>query len=225
MFVRQFPIGGDRNYAYLVADPATKQAAVVDVSYSPRTVWDFAQAHGYEIAYVFSTHGHGDHTNGNDEMQRLSGRRALLFGDVDPVTGIALADGVELPLGQLCIQVIHTPGHTADGMCLYVRNPVASSNAEASSGVVFTGDTLFVGKVGGTDFGPGARAEYDSLHLKLMALPDDTRVLPGHNYGAAPESTINHERETNPFLIQPDFDHFVWLKQNWAAYKQEHGIA
>ncbi|MBN1937262.1 MAG: MBL fold metallo-hydrolase [Anaerolineae bacterium] len=219
MFVKQFLIGGDRNYAYLIADRTTKQAAAIDVSYSPQKVWDFAQANGYEIAYVFSTHGHGDHTNGNAEMRRLSGKQALLFGDVDPATGLRLADGVQLPLGELRIQIIHTPGHTQDAMCLYVQGP------SASPGVVLTGDTLFVGKVGGTDFGAGARAEYDALHNKLLILPDDTRVLPGHNYGVAPESTIVHERETNPFLTQPDFDHFVWLKQNWVAYKAEHGIA
>ncbi len=90
---------------------------------------------------------------------------------------------------------------------------------------VFTGDTLFVGKVGGTDLGEGARTEYDSLHQRLLALPDDTRVYPGHDVGVAPKSTIGHERETNPFLLQLDFEAFVNLKRNWAAYKKEHGIA
>jgi len=217
LLIKQFSVGGDRNFAYLVADSATKQAAVIDVSYAPRTVWQFAQTNGYRIVYLFSTHRHGDHTNGNAEMQALSSRPALLFGDQDPLTGLRLVDGVELPLGDLRITIIHTPGHTPEAMCLYVRHPAGGP------GALFTGDTLFVGKVGGTDFGSGARAEYESLQ-RLMRLPDDTRVLPGHDYGISPESTIARERETNPFLLQPDFDHFVWLKQNWLTYKLEHGI-
>jgi hydroxyacylglutathione hydrolase len=118
-----------------------------------------------------------------------------------------------LPLGNLEITILHTPGHTSDAICFYIGD------------AVFTGDTLFVGKVGGTDFGAGAQAEYDSLRQKLLALPGGTRVFPGHDVGVAPESTIAHEQETNPFLVQPDFESFLHLKRTWAAYKKEHGIA
>jgi len=77
--------------------------------------------------------------------------------------------------------------------------------------------------VGGTDLGPGARREWDSLQ-KLMELPDNTEVWPGHNYGVAPTSTIRHERDTKPFLLQPTFDAFIDLKANWLDYKKKHGI-
>jgi glyoxylase-like metal-dependent hydrolase (beta-lactamase superfamily II) len=213
MFVRQFLIGGDRNFAYLIADDASKQAVVVDPSYSPGTIVDFAHQQGYTIQYIFSTHGHYDHTNGNAEIEKLTGTAPLLFGDTDPQTGIKVAGGAIFPLGELRVTVIHTPGHTTDSICLYIGD------------AVFTGDTLFVGKIGGTDFGKQAKTEYYSLHQKLLTLPDETRVFPGHNYGVAPESTIGHERETNPFLLQPDFEAFVDLKRNWTAYKQAHGIA
>ena len=116
-------------------------------------------------------------------------------------------------MGNLTIQIIHTPGHTDDSVCLYVGD------------AVFTGDTLFIGKIGGTDFGDHARQQYDSLHKKLLILPDATRVFPGHNVGVAPESTILHERETNPFLLQPDVEAFIDLKRNWLEYKKTHGIA
>ena len=92
-------------------------------------------------------------------------------------------------------------------------------------GKLVTGDTLFVGKVGGTDYGAGARAEYDSLHRKLMVLPDETEVWPGHDVGVAPRSTIGHEKRTNPFLRCEDFAAFVELKRNWLEYKRRHGIA
>jgi glyoxylase-like metal-dependent hydrolase (beta-lactamase superfamily II) len=213
MFVKQFLIGGDRNFAYLIADESTRKAAMIDPSYHPEMVVDFAQKHGYTIDYVFNTHGHDDHTNGNEEVEKLTGKRPVLFGETDSATGIMVKDQARFPLGELEILILHTPGHTEDSICLYVGD------------AVFTGDTLFVGKIGGTDFGQQARTEYDSLQQKLMTLPDDTRVFPGHHYGAAPQSTIGHERQTNPFLLQPDFEAFVHLKKNWTAYKKEHGIA
>jgi hydroxyacylglutathione hydrolase len=212
MFIKQFLTGGDRNFGYLAADDSTKLAAIIDPSYDPERIVEFARKHGYTIQYVFNTHGHYDHTNGNGVIKRLTGKDPLLFGDMYPVTGMTVSDGARFSLGELEITVIHTPGHTNDSICLYIGN------------AVFTGDTLFVGMIGGTDFGAQARAEYESLHQKLMTLPDSTRVFPGHNYGVAPESTIGHERQTNPFLIQPDFESFVDLKRNWDAYKKEHGI-
>ncbi len=213
MFVKQFHMGGDRNLGYLVADPASRQAAVIDPSYTPEQIVAFAQKEGYEIVYVLNTHRHEDHTNGNETMAALTGVRALGYGDRDPRTGLRLVDGARLPLGALSIEVLHTPGHAPDALCFW------------ADGALFTGDTLFVGKVGGTDFDAGARAEYHSLHEKLLALPDDTIVYPGHDVGVAPTSTIGHERATNPFLLQPDFEAFVHLKRNWLAYKEEHGIA
>lgn len=213
MFVKQFATGGDRNFGYLEADEGTGQAAVIDASYSPEAIVAFARDNGYTIAYAFSTHGHGDHTNGNAALAALTGVKPLLFGDREPTTGRAVTDGARFPLGDLEIAVIHTPGHSDDSVCLHIGD------------AVFTGDTLFVGKVGGTDLEEGARAEYRSLHDKLMALPGDTRVFPGHNVGVTPQSTIAHERATNPFLLQPDLESFIDLKRNWAAYKLEHGIA
>jgi len=212
VFVKQFRTGGDRNFGYLVADKVMRKAAVIDPSFSPKRIVEFARDNHYEIAYVFNTHDHFDHTNGNDVIETLTGKRALLFGSTDPETGVTVEDGARFPLGDLEIKIYHTPGHTRDSICIYIGD------------AVFTGDTLFVGKVGGTDFGAGARAEYDSLHQKLLTLPDDTRVLPGHDYGTRPESTIAQERQTNPFLTQPDFEAYVDLKRNWASYKREHGI-
>ena len=213
MFVKQFLTGGDRNYGYLAADDASKLALIVDPSYSPEVIYEFSSKHGYEIEYVFCTHNHYDHTNGNETMMKLSGVRPLMLGDADTKTGTVVEDGSKFPLGDLAITVLHTPGHTSDSICLYVGD------------TLFTGDTLFVGKVGGTGFGDDARAEYDSLHSKIMTLPDSTRVLPGHNYGTAPESTILNEKQTNPFLLRPDFESFVDLKRNWLEYKRKHGIA
>ena len=147
-----------------------------------------------------------------------------------------MEDGDELELGSLRAKVLHTPGHTADSICLLVDNKL------------MTGDTLFVGKVGGTDYGvrtvlgkllrsivgksggedygaqARARAEYDSLFGKLLKLADEVQVWPGHDYGIRPSSTIGDERRENPFLLCPSLEAFVDLKRNWIQYKREHGI-
>ncbi|MCP3685292.1 MAG: MBL fold metallo-hydrolase [bacterium] len=221
MFVKQFLVGDDQNFAYLVADERSKSAVIIDPSYAPTSIYDFAISEGYTIRYVFITHDHYDHTNGNYDIFTLTGCKPLFYGNIDLISGITICNGVRLPFDYYEhreatvpeVRIIHTPGHTEDSMCLYIGD------------AVFTGDTLFVGKVGGTEDEVFARQLYNSLmHGDLSALPETTRVFPGHDYGAFPESTILQEYMHNPFLIQPDFESFYYLKQNWAAYKREHGI-
>jgi hydroxyacylglutathione hydrolase len=211
MIFEQIPTGGDRNFAYLIGDETTRHAAVVDPANDPDAVLARLAAHGLELRFVINTHGHFDHAGGNDRM--LTRTRARL------VTGGSggIEDGATLALGGVELVFLHTPGHTDDSLCVLAREPDAP-------GRLVTGDTLFVGKVGGTDHGAGARAEYDSLHHKLLALPDETEVWPGHDVGVAPHSTIGHERRTNPFLLCPDFAAFVELKRTWLEYKRLHGI-
>jgi len=212
MYLKQFRTGGDRNFGYLVADEQSKQAFVVDPSNNPAMIVDDACEQGFTIRHVFCTHDHYDHVNGNEEIARLTGIIPLLYGSVCPETGVRVEDGAVFPLGNIDVRIIHTPGHTLDSMCIYAGD------------ALFTGDTLFIGKVGGTDLGVQAEEEYNSLHEKLMVLPENVRVFPGHDYGTASQSTIGDEKETNPFLLQPDLDAFIDLKRNWAAYKKEHGI-
>jgi len=213
VLIEQLSTGGDRNLAYVVMDEDTRRAAIIDPSYAPERVVAAARAHNAEITYVFCTHDHHDHTNGNAAVERMTGVKPLLYRDRDPATTILVEHDAAFPLGGLTIRILHTPGHTPDSICLLICD------------AVFTGDTLFVGKVGGTDLGAGARTEYASLHERLLRLPGETRVFPGHDVGVSPESTIAHERTTNPFLLRPDVASFIDLKRNWAQYKKEHGIA
>ena len=213
MYIHQFRTGGDRNFGYLVGDNESKRALVVDPSFSPEDIVDFAEAHGWKILYAFCTHDHHDHTNGNADFEARTGLRPLIFDNTEPRTGKRVENDAEFPVGGLTAKILHTPGHTQDSICLHIGD------------AVLTGDTLFVGKVGGTDLEDGARTEYASLHEKLLTLPSETRVFPGHDYGTSPESTIGREAETNPFLLRTDFESFVDLKRNWAEYKKAHGIA
>ncbi len=213
MIVEQFETGGDRNFAYLCADEKWKIAMVVDPSYDPDALALYAEDWGLKIQYVFNTHRHDDHTNGNERMRKLTGRHAVAYGDVEDITQTKILHGSRLPLGDYEVEVIHTPGHTEDSICLRVDD------------ALFTGDTLFVGKVGGTTTEAQAREEYESLHQQLMVLPDTVRIFPGHDFGVERTSTIGREKETNPFLLRADFDAFFELKQTWLEYKKRHGIA
>jgi hydroxyacylglutathione hydrolase len=213
MIVEQFRTGGDRNFGYLVADEVSKDAIVIDASYDPAMIVRFAAERGFTIRFVFSTHGHDDHTNGNEAIRSLTGLVPLLYTQTCQVTGLSVEDGAIFSFGSLEATILHTPGHTKDSICIRVGD------------ALFTGDTLFVGKVGGTGTEAEALDEYGSLHRKLMLLPGETIVYPGHDYGLSPVSSIGTERTSNPFVLQKDFNAFLALKQNWAAYKILHQIA
>jgi glyoxylase-like metal-dependent hydrolase (beta-lactamase superfamily II) len=211
MIFEQIPTGGDRNFAYLIGDETTRRAAVVDPANDPDGVLARLEARGLRLEWVIHTHDHPDHAGDSEVILRRTGARLLAWsaGTIDP--------GTPLSLGGVTLAFLHTPGHSPDSICVLASEP-------GSPGKLITGDTLFVGKVGGTDLGAGARAEYDSLRRKLLALPDATEVWPGHDVGVAPSSTIGHERRTNPFLLRESFEDFVELKRNWLEYKRQRGI-
>lgn len=211
MIFEQIRIGADRNFAYLIADEQSREAAIVDPAFDQPKVLAALASRDLELLYVVNTHGHGDHSGGNAVMAESTGAKVVahpLGRDPD----IAMGDGDELAVGSLTLRFIHTPGHTEDCLCILVEDKL------------ITGDTLFVGKVGGC-FGAEAEVEYHSLHDKLMTLPEGIEVWPGHDYGTAPSSTIGNEKRTNPFILRESLEDFVWLKENWAQYKREHGIA
>ncbi len=211
MIFEQVRNGGDRNFGYLVADEKTRKAAAVDPSYRPGYYMRRANELDLELACVICTHSHHDHVNGNDHLIEALGLDVVMYRDAEYFYDIEVTDGEIFKLGGLELAVIHTPGHCEDGMCLLAEDRL------------ITGDTLFVGKVGGTATEEEARKEYDSLR-RLMELDDDIGVYPGHDFGEKPSSTIGYERANNPFILQPTFEDFLHLKENWPAYKMKHGI-
>jgi hydroxyacylglutathione hydrolase len=117
MFLKQISVGGDRNFGYIVADETTKLAAIIDPSYSPEKVVKEAEENGFKIKYIFNTHKHSDHTNGNDAAEKLTGISPLAYGDIDAQTGIKIEDGAKFMLGKLEMHILYTPGHTEDCIC------------------------------------------------------------------------------------------------------------
>jgi glyoxylase-like metal-dependent hydrolase (beta-lactamase superfamily II) len=211
MIFEQINNGGDRNFGYLVGDEETGMAAAVDPSYNPAYYIDRAAKLKLTLKYIICTHSHHDHVNGNDHIIEQLGIEVVMYQDAAYFFDIEVKDGDIFKLGTLDLRIIHTPGHCQDGMCILIENKL------------ITGDTLFVGKVGGTDLEEGARLEYESLQ-QLMQLDENLEVYPGHDFGAQPSSTIGYEKRNNPFILQPTLEDFVHLKANWVAYKAEHGI-
>jgi len=121
---------------------------------------------------------------------------------------------IEQTTRQQRIEVLFTPGHYLDSICLLV-------NGEK----LITGDTLFVGCIGGSSSqGSSSEKQFDSLFKVILALNDPVEVYPGHDYGPTPFTTVGHERVHNPFLQRTSFQDFMWLKEHWDEYKAEHGI-
>lgn len=210
--LEQIRTGGDRNLGYLLGDRNAKKAVLVDPSFDPKRLVKRASLQGLEVTHIVNTHGHQDHTNGNRVAQKLTGAPVMAHSSADSSPDIAVDHGEEFPIGGLTAKILHTPGHAEDHVCVLVH------------GACLTGDTLFVGKVGGTQGESAARAEYESLNGVLLQLPESTTVWPGHDFGCRPASTIGLERLTNPFLRCSDFDEFLHLKANWLAYKRENGL-
>jgi glyoxylase-like metal-dependent hydrolase (beta-lactamase superfamily II) len=210
MIFKQIESGGDRNYAYIIGSEKTREAAVTDPSPDPSGVIKEIRQEKLKIRYLINTHSHFDHSGGNDYFKKSESGSEIIFINCSEET--MASDGKVFNLGDIKLEFLSTPGHTPDSVCIKAGNKL------------ITGDTLFVGKVGGTYGEMQAKTEFESLK-KIMALPPDTEIWPGHNYGVKTSSTIKFELENNPFIQRlADFGEFLHLKETWAAYKQEHGI-
>jgi glyoxylase-like metal-dependent hydrolase (beta-lactamase superfamily II) len=208
MFVKQIQVSAMAVFAYLVGDQITGDALVIDPAADIKGIIAEAKKNNLRINYIVNTHGHVDHISGNTEMQKETGAKIIVHEDdsimlthtpamilrmfgakASPPADILVKDGDTISVGNVELKVIHTPGHSPGGISLY------------TPGYVFTGDTLFVEAVGRTDLPGGSwQTMLKAIKEKLFCLPDDTKVMPGHNYGRMPTSTIGHEKTCNPFV-------------------------
>ncbi len=208
LLVRQLEVGKLAVFCYLVSDRESGEGLVIDPGGDTAKVLHTAYGDGVDVRFVVNTHSHTDHICGNAEVIRKTGaklviheleRRSLtrvhkrllnrlLGGRPSPRPDILVKNGDTIKIGDSRLEVIHTPGHSRGGICLYGGNNL------------FTGDTLFVGGVGRTDLPGGSRkAILNSIIRRLLVLPDETIVWPGHNYGASSSSTVLKEKLYSSF--------------------------
>jgi hydroxyacylglutathione hydrolase len=191
MFFRQIKKHGD-NFSYVIADEATGEGAVVDSSYNADEIAHVIKTRNFSLKYVISTHGHSDHTAGNEELKHTFNATLVAHRSSRAGFDVAVEDGDILQVGKIKIKIIHTPGHSPDSISLLLDEKK-----------LLTGDTLFVGECGRTDlYGGNSRSMYDSLFNKLLKLDEDVEVYPGHDYGSKSSSTIGEEKRSN-YTLQP----------------------
>jgi glyoxylase-like metal-dependent hydrolase (beta-lactamase superfamily II) len=211
MKIEQIAVGFMQVFCYLVYDEETKEGILIDPAGNEQDLLDHLREEGIKLLYIVNTHGHADHTLGNDTIRNATGAKVVMHATDDvyyqrpeskmfarsmgfPTCGpadVRVQDGDELSFGKVTMKFIHTPGHSQGGCCILIE------------GNLFTGDTLFVGAVGRTDFPGGSFKQLiQSIKNLVKTLPPDTVVWPGHDYGDRPKSTLVREANTNPYITE-----------------------
>lgn len=207
----QIEVGLLQNFCEVIGCPQTKDAALVDPAFEIDRLLRVAHEREWTVRTILLTHTHDDHVAGLDEAVAATGASVRCHPlEVQTVRSLVpraviepVADGSWLALGDGAVQAIHTPGHVPGCVCWYMPQP----------GAVVTGDVLFVGSCGGVSYpGSDAAAMVDSLQHKLGALPENTRIYPGHDYGKTPTSTLAWELATNPALRADTVEAFCAYK-------------
>ena len=209
MIIKQLKVGFMDVFCYILGCEDTQQGLLIDPAGDEERVLKTARTLGLDIESIVNTHGHPDHSCGNRKIKEKTGAKLYLHADDDrlfnsseggamamqmgftpsPPADVLVKDGDRIPFGQYELTVLHTPGHSPGGICLHVENNL------------FTGDTLFVEAVGRTDL-PGGSLEtlLKSIREKILSLPDDTIIWPGHDYGRSPSSSVAFEKKHNPYI-------------------------
>lgn len=211
LILATFPVGLLQCNCTVLGDPVTKQAIVVDPGDDVEKVLAVLSENGLTCRAILNTHTHIDHVGANQALKEATGARLMLHeADLPLYDGLHaqaewmggmiaappradvdehLHQGDRVAAGRIVADVFHTPGHTPGSLCFYL---------EGSEPLVLSGDTLFAGSIGRTDLWGGDHdQEIESIRVRLLALDDRTRVIPGHG----PETTIARERRRNPFLV------------------------
>ncbi|MCG8400336.1 MAG: MBL fold metallo-hydrolase [Firmicutes bacterium] len=206
MIFEGFGVGPMEANCYIIGCAETKEAAVVDPGAEGGRILSRLEKLGLQCKSIILTHGHMDHVGAINEVRQATDANVMIHsGDADMLTSPAqnlslfmgsmlkfkkadrvLEDGDKVQVGNVLLEVIHTPGHTPGGICIKIKG-----------GGIITGDTLFAGSVGRSDFPGGSHnVLINSIKTRLLNFPDDTKVYPGHG----PESSIGAEKKYNPFL-------------------------
>jgi glyoxylase-like metal-dependent hydrolase (beta-lactamase superfamily II) len=204
MILKRLVVGPLEENSYIVGDETTGDAIVIDPGDEGDRINDLIRQKGLKVNAVICTHAHFDHVGAAGDIKAETGAKILLHKEDMETYGMAkdhgafwgfdvddlpdpdgfLSEGDEVKVGSLTFRVLHTPGHSPGGICLY------------GEGIVLTGDTIFQGSVGRTDFPGGSHEMLKESFRRLLELPDDTKVYSGHG----PETTIGREKASNFFV-------------------------
>lgn len=213
LLLEQIQIGPMENFTYIIGDPNTREVVIVDPAWDIDALLNRLEEQDYKLKAALVTHYHPDHCGGSFGARSVQGIADLIgkqpvpiyvhkleADGVKKVTAVSDSDlkkvesGDKLTVGDIEIEFLHTPGHTPGSQCFRIKRTLVS------------GDTLFIQGCGRVDL-PGSDSEdmYHSLQ-KLSSLPDDTLLLPGHNYAEVPNATMEDIRRTNVYMRIPDLD-------------------
>jgi glyoxylase-like metal-dependent hydrolase (beta-lactamase superfamily II) len=200
LYVRQLKLGPMENFVYLVGAEGSRETAIVDAAWDVGAALRAAEEDGRTVTHALVSHHHFDHVNGLPPLLEAKGVPIHVHsadaGDLDPeLRGELklLSGGDAVEVGPLRIRALHTPGHTPGSTCWQI---------EGADSAIFSGDTVFVNACGRCDLrGGDPQQMYQSLK-KISELDPATRLYPGHDYGDVPVSTVQRERERNPYFTR-----------------------
>lgn len=175
------------NFTYLLIDEINNSCIIVDPSWDLDTIFEYIKKNNLQIKFIINTHSHFDHTLGNEQVVQVTGAKIMQHRNSPLHKDKILEDGDRIEFGSSIIDVIYTPGHTKDSICLIVDNEI-----------ILTGDTIFVGSCGRLDLPGGSASEmFDSIYGKLSNLDEKLIVYPGHHYGSKKTSSMRDEKQNN----------------------------
>ena len=203
MMIKKFVVGSLESNCFIIADEKLKECLITDPGDEPDRILDFIHENNFKVKYIVCTHAHFDHVaavsdikkdtdalvvihKDDIELYKSTKNQAAQWGfDIDPQPepDMLVSEGDRIVVGELRFKVLHTPGHSPGGICLY------------GEGILITGDTLFFGSVGRTDLYGGDINKLKKSVKRLISLPDGTKILPGHG----PETTVGKEKTDNFF--------------------------
>lgn len=202
--IKRLPVGALEGNCYIVYNEDSREAMIIDPGDEPDRIMDLIRKDGISVKYIVCTHAHFDHVGAIPDLKQETGAKIIMHEDESqvyeaakkmaamwgfyiedmPKPDIFVQEGDHIELGDMKFEVMHTPGHSPGSMCLY------------GHGILFSGDTVFAGSIGRTDFPGGSLENMRKSFRRIISLPEETEILSGHG----PKTTVEREKRDNFFI-------------------------